>query len=115
MNSFYLANVATGLVGAGFSMASTVLLLILRWLFLLLLLRPRDGLLWKWLQGREAAERISIEDALKHFYNFEYSHLAATVASLAGVLQIGRDDAARLAGRLESLGLVTLRRGWRSA
>jgi hypothetical protein len=49
-------------------------------------------LLWKWLQGREAvcSERISIEDALKHFYNFEYSRLAATVASLAGVLQIGR-------------------------
>jgi DtxR family Mn-dependent transcriptional regulator len=88
-------------------MTWTVFLLILGLVVLLLLLRPRDGLLWKWLQGREAAERISIEDALKHFYNFEYSRLAATVASLAGVLQIGRDDAARLAGRLESLGLVS--------
>ncbi len=74
---------------------------------LFLLLRPRKGLLWKWFQGREATERIRIEDALKHFYNFEYSRLSATVSSLAGVLQIGRDEAASLAGRLESLGLVT--------
>ncbi len=88
-------------------MPSTLILLILGAIVSVALLWPRNGLLWKWMRGREAAERISIEDALKHFYNFEYSRLAATVASLAGVLQIGRDDAARLAARLESLGLVT--------
>jgi DtxR family transcriptional regulator, Mn-dependent transcriptional regulator len=88
-------------------MATLVAFVLLGLIGLFVLLRPRDGLLWKWVQGREAAERINIEDALKHFYNFEYSRLLATVASLAGVLQIGRDEAARLAARLESLGLVT--------
>jgi DtxR family transcriptional regulator, Mn-dependent transcriptional regulator len=107
MCDFGAAELVLGPDTFGFAMASTVLLVSAA-LVSLLLFWPRDGLLWKWLQGREAAERISIEDALKHFYNFEYAHLAATVASLAGVLQIGRDDAAQLAGRLESLGLVTL-------
>jgi DtxR family transcriptional regulator, Mn-dependent transcriptional regulator len=88
-------------------MSSTLGFLIAGAIVLIALLWPRDGLLWKWLRGREASERISIEDALKHFYNFEYSRLSATVASLAGVLQIGRDDAARLAAQLESLELVT--------
>lgn len=88
-------------------MPSTLVFLIVGAIVLIVLVWPRDGLLWKWVQGREAAERISIEDALKHFYNYEYSRLSATIASLAGVLQIGRDEAARLAARLESLGLVT--------
>ena len=88
-------------------MATLVAVILLGLVGLIVLLRPRNGLLWKWVQGREAAERINIEDALKHFYNFEYSRLSATIASLAGVLQIGRDEAAGLAARLESLGLVT--------
>ncbi len=70
------------------------------------LLHPRRGWLWRWWQGREAAERIRVEDALKHFHDCEYVQLPATVSSLAGALEIGRDEAARLSALLESMGLM---------
>ena len=73
---------------------------------LVILLRPRGGWLWKWLRGRRATERVRIEDALKHLYDCEYGRVAATPDSLAGALQIGRDEAARLTARLETLGLL---------
>lgn len=73
---------------------------------LVILLRPRSGLLWKWLDGRRATERVRIEDALKHLYDGEYAQTEATLDSLAGALEIGRDQAARLTARLETLGLL---------
>lgn len=75
-------------------------------LVLVVLLHPRHGLLWRWLRVRRATERVQIEDALKHLYDCEYERVTATQYSLAGALEIGRDEAARLAARLESLGLL---------
>jgi len=69
-------------------------------------LRPRRGLLWRWLRTRRATERVRIEDALKHLYDREYARAPATLDSLARVLVIGRDEATRLAARLEALGLL---------
>jgi DtxR family Mn-dependent transcriptional regulator len=71
-----------------------------------ILLRPRGGLVWKWLRGRRATERVWIEDALKHVYDGEEARIAATLDSLAGALEISRDQAARLTARLETLGLL---------
>jgi len=76
-------------------------------LVLVVLLRPRGGLLWHWARGRRATERVQIEDALKHLYDCEYGRVPATLDSLAGALEIGRDQAARLTARLEALGLLT--------
>ena len=76
-------------------------------LVLVVLLRPRRGLLWHWARGRRATERVRIEDALKHLYDCEYARESATLDSLAGALEIGRDQAARLTTRLEALGLLT--------
>lgn len=73
---------------------------------LAVLLRPQHGLLWRWLRGRRATERVQIEDALKHLYDCEYARVAATQNSLAGALEMGRDQAARLTARLEALGLL---------
>ncbi len=67
---------------------------------------PARGLLWRWLRGRTATERVLIEDALTHCYDCEYEHTWATLESLAGALEIRRNDAARLSARLESLGLL---------
>ncbi len=52
------------------------------------------------------AERILTEDALKHCYDCEYAGLPATTTSLAGALEIRRDQAVRLLQRLEAMGLV---------
>lgn len=75
-------------------------------LILVVLLRPRKGLVWNWARGRRATERVRIEDALKHLYDCEYARVSATLDSLAGALEIGRDAAARLTARLETLGLL---------
>jgi len=74
---------------------------------LFILLRPRGGLLWKLVRGRRATERVLIEDALKHLYDCEYGRCDGTLDSLAGALEISRDQAARLTTRLEALGLLT--------
>ncbi len=76
-------------------------------LVLVVLLHPRRGLLWHWARGRRATERVRIEDALKHLYDCEYTRDSATLDSLGGALEIGRDEAVRLTARLEALGLLT--------
>ncbi len=77
---------------------------------LALALRPRTGWVWRWLRSRRATERARIEDALKHLYECEYARIPATLDSLAGALEVGRDEAARLVARLESLDLLTSER-----
>jgi len=67
---------------------------------------PRRGLVWRWARGCAASQRILVEDALKHFHDCEYAQVPATVSSLAGVLEIGRDQASRLSARLGAMGLV---------
>lgn len=52
------------------------------------------------------AERILIEDALKHIYDYEYKRMQSTVDSLAGNLSIDANYAAKLMQRLADLGLV---------
>ena len=73
---------------------------------LALALRPRTGWVWRWLRSRRATERARIEDALKHLYECEYARIPATLDSLAGALEVGRDEAARLVARFESLDLL---------
>jgi DtxR family Mn-dependent transcriptional regulator len=72
---------------------------------------PQRGLVPKWLRGRRATERVLIEDALKHFYDCEYERLHATTTSLAGALEIGRDRAAALSERLETMELIRADKG----
>ncbi len=69
---------------------------------------PGIGLFWKWQQGRRSTERILIEDALKHLFDQEYKGWHCTIQSLAGVLSISSERAARLLSRLQALGLVNM-------
>ena len=67
---------------------------------------PGRGLYWRWQYLRRMTERILLEDAVKHLYNYEYRGQAPTVESLAGALQIPGGRAAQLLIRLESTGLA---------
>lgn len=51
-------------------------------------------------------ERESIEDALKHLYDREYTGSVASIQSLAGALEISTSRVAPLTQRLEAMGLV---------
>ena len=67
---------------------------------------PARGLFWRWKQLHQLGERVMIEDALKHFFTYEYLKRTATVESLSGALAIGQNRAAELLGQLESLKLL---------
>jgi DtxR family Mn-dependent transcriptional regulator len=67
---------------------------------------PRKGLIARWRQSARNSQRVRIEDALKHIYDCEYRRLICTRQSVAGVLMVSVDDAARLLARLEELGLL---------
>ena len=73
-----------------------------------LLLWPVRGLLWRWLRGLRATERVLIEDALKHLFDFEYKRRVANLESLSGALAVSGNRAADLLGRLEEQQLVAL-------
>lgn len=67
---------------------------------------PREGFYWRWRHNLQRIERVLIEDALKHLYDLEYKGVTCTLQSMAGVLGIPTDRAARLMARLGALGLV---------
>ncbi len=80
---------------------STITLALMFW--------PKRGWFWKWRRGLLSTQRVLMEDALKHLYDQEYKGFKCTLESLAGVLSVSGDTAAKLLGRLESLGLITAR------
>jgi len=72
----------------------------------LAVLWPRRGLLHRWQQAARGNQRVRVEDALKHIHKAEMHGRRPTLDSVAGVLQISRDDAARLLADMQGLGLV---------
>jgi DtxR family transcriptional regulator, Mn-dependent transcriptional regulator len=66
----------------------------------------RWGFLARWKRGKADRLRSESEDALKHAYDCEYRGVACTLESIAGALAISTDAAARLAPRLETMGLL---------
>jgi DtxR family Mn-dependent transcriptional regulator len=72
-----------------------------------LLLWPVRGLLWRWLRGLRATERVLIEDALKHLFDFEYKERIANLQSLSGALAVSGNRAADLLRRLQEQELVS--------
>jgi DtxR family Mn-dependent transcriptional regulator len=67
---------------------------------------PRLGWLGHWSELLHKTDRVLLEDALKHLHDDEYLGRSASLNSLAGALGIPRNRAARLAERLEGLGLI---------
>ncbi|MDH3745082.1 MAG: FeoA domain-containing protein [Acidobacteriota bacterium] len=72
-----------------------------------LLFWPVRGLLWRWLRGRRATEKVLTEDALKHIFDCEYKARVANLQSLSGVLAASGSRAAEILQRLEERELIT--------
>ncbi len=70
------------------------------------LLRPQSGWFWGWQRRRQLSERVLTEDALKHLNSCQEAGGGASVDSLAGALEISRNEASELAQRLEQRGLL---------
>jgi DtxR family Mn-dependent transcriptional regulator len=72
---------------------------------------PVRGWLWRALRALRATERVLIEDALKHLFDFEYNDRVANLHSLSGALAVSGNRAAELIGRLQARELVVLEDG----
>ena len=75
-------------------------------LILYILFRPVKGYFWQWQRAMRMNERVLIEDALKHLYDFEYKKMSCTLQSISGALSISGEKTAELVARLEELELV---------
>lgn len=76
-----------------------------------LLFWPERGLAVRWRRERQMSERVLAEDALKHIHKSEMSGQPATLESVAGTLQISRDQAAAVIARAEASGLLSSESG----
>ena len=94
---------ALNLLAAG--IAAALLYFTFRW---------RRGWFWRWRERTfHKAARIHLEDALKHLFTFQEAGQIGSLESLAGAVEVSRDEAARLAAGLEKKGLVRpYRAGW---
>ncbi|MCU0621858.1 MAG: metal-dependent transcriptional regulator [Gemmatimonadales bacterium] len=63
---------------------------------------PRVGLAARAARRAARSEQVRREDALKHCLTMEGSGRRATIESLAGALEVSRDEAARLAAALDA-------------
>lgn len=68
---------------------------------------PRRGLVWRWRQVGRSAERVLLEDGLKHLYTCEAAGHRCTTESLAGILGVPRGRAVEIVSRLEETALAT--------
>ena len=68
---------------------------------------PRHGLVAMWNRLHDLTQRERVEHALKHLHHSEVMKTSCTLASLAGILHVSRQQATELAGQLEAAGLMT--------
>jgi DtxR family Mn-dependent transcriptional regulator len=67
---------------------------------------PAKGIYATYRNAKRNTSRVLVEDALKHLYDYEERNVHSTLRSIAGHLSISGDDAAILAEKLESMGLI---------
>jgi DtxR family transcriptional regulator, Mn-dependent transcriptional regulator len=75
------------------------------------LLWPQSGLYARWRRAGRLNARVLSEDALKHIHKSEIQDQPATLASIAGTLNISLNAAADLLHRMQTNHLVTLKNG----
>jgi DtxR family Mn-dependent transcriptional regulator len=79
-------------------------------LIFVLLFYPSKGIIALWKKSRYASKKVLIEDALKYLYNCEYNNSVCSLNGIAGNLSISADEATDIISRLESMGLVSVKK-----
>lgn len=91
------------LLALGIAALVAVILAVLFW--------PQRGLFQRWRRARQMTSRVLAEDALKHIHKCEMKGRRPTLDSLAGAVQIDRDNAAQIVATLQERGLLTVDQG----
>lgn len=71
---------------------------------------PGWGLLSRWRRATQRAERVRVEDTLKHLYESEVNGAVASMQSVAGAAQLSVDDAADVLQNLQRRRLIEMER-----
>jgi len=77
----------------------------------ILLFYPHQGIFWRWQRARRLAERVHIEDALKHLHTCDMQGMVPSLQSLAGALGVPVNDIATLISTMETQGFLRLKNG----
>jgi DtxR family Mn-dependent transcriptional regulator len=86
--------------------ALTVFAIIL--IILIVIFYPKWGLISRYKKVTKNTQRVFMEDALKHLYDYESHGLVATLNSIAGNLSITVDKTSKIVENLKNLKLVFL-------
>jgi DtxR family Mn-dependent transcriptional regulator len=87
-------------IGVLVSLAAAVVVAGLFW--------PRWGLIPRWLSMTKTAERVRLEDALKHLYEAEIAGVLPSVQSVAGAARLSTDKAAETLHTLQRRHLIEM-------
>ncbi len=71
---------------------------------------PGWGLIPRWRKATRTAQRVRLEDALKHLYEAEVNRTAPSMQSVAGAAQLSVDQAAEVLQDLERRQLIEMER-----
>ncbi len=69
---------------------------------------PGWGAIARWRHASRAAERVRVEDALKHLYESEVNGAASNMQSVAGATRLSLDDAAEVLQSLQRRRLIEM-------
>jgi len=71
---------------------------------------PGWGLVSRWRRATQTAERVRVEDTLKHLYESEVNGVVPSMQSVAGATRLSMDDAADVLQNLQRRRLIELER-----
>ncbi len=93
---------AASLVGLIVGLAVALLIIGLFW--------PTWGLVSRWRRATHTAERVRVEDTLKHLYESEINGVVPSMQSVAGAAQLSSDEAADVLQNLQRRRLIEVER-----
>ena len=74
------------------------------------LLWPGRGIVPPWRRATRTAERVRVEDTLKHLYDSEVNGVVPSIQSVAGAVRLSVDEAAEVLQGLQSRRLIAMER-----
>lgn len=93
---------AASLLGLIAGLALAVGIIVLFW--------PTWGLVSRWRRATQTAERVRVEDTLKHLYESEINGTVSSIQSVAGAAQLTSDDAADVLQSLQRRRFIEMER-----
>ncbi|MBI1932745.1 MAG: metal-dependent transcriptional regulator [Ignavibacteriales bacterium] len=91
-----------------FTPISSIMVFIFILVLVLIIFYPRYGILSRYKKIKVSDQRIQLEDALKHIFDYEYRKLKPTLGSIAGILEISVDNASKIVAKLKKFNLVVI-------